>query len=398
MASKKTLNPQTIAALGAERLAELLVELGAADAAVARRIRLELAGAQSPEKVANEVRKRLATIAKSRSFVDWQNRKPLVSDLEAQRQAIVNKIAPADPAEALDLMWRFMALANSVFARSDDSSGTLIGIFHGACGDLGTIAHAAKPSPEELARRVFEALLGNDYGQYDNLIEVLASALGPTGLNELKGHFVTLSKTPRVRPKDKDRKVIGWGGRGAIYADDLGKRKEESAIRFALEQIADAQGDVDAFIAQQSEQAKAAPAIAVKIAERLLKAGRGQEAWSAINAVDEKRRGWISYEWEDMRLQVMEALGRTEEAQAFRWQCFERTLSASHLRAYLKRLPEFEDIEGRATRHRHRRSLVQDRPGHEKRQGLVHLLKLHGALVLSRRHPGADRRPSHRPR
>jgi Family of unknown function (DUF6880) len=36
---------------------------------------------------------------------------------------------------------------------------------------------------------------------------------------------------------------------------------------------------------------------------------------------------------------------RTEDAQAARYECFERSLSASHLRAYLKRLPDFEDIE-----------------------------------------------------
>ena len=42
---------------------------------------------------------------------------------------------------------------------------------------------------------------------------------------------------------------------------------------------------------------------------------------------------------------MMEALGLNVEAQAFRWQCFERTLSIAHLRNYLKRLPDFEDLE-----------------------------------------------------
>jgi hypothetical protein len=41
----------------------------------------------------------------------------------------------------------------------------------------------------------------------------------------------------------------------------------------------------------------------------------------------------------------MEALGRKDEAQAFRWQCFERTLNSAHLRAHLKRLPDFDDVE-----------------------------------------------------
>lgn len=42
---------------------------------------------------------------------------------------------------------------------------------------------------------------------------------------------------------------------------------------------------------------------------------------------------------------MLEALGRVEEAQAFRWACFERDLSVEHLRAFLKRLPDFDDIE-----------------------------------------------------
>jgi len=41
-------------------------------------------------------------------------------------------VAKSDPVEALDLLWRFLALGNSVFARCDDSSGTVIGIFHNA--------------------------------------------------------------------------------------------------------------------------------------------------------------------------------------------------------------------------------------------------------------------------
>ena len=139
--------------------------------------------------------------------------------------------------------------------------------------------------------------------------------------------------------------MIGWGGSGPLYADDISARHRASVVRLALEEIADAQGDVDAYIAQQSEKARTVPKIAADIAQRLLKAGRAKEAWSAINAVDESRTGWIHYEWEEVRIEVMEALGCVEEAQAFRWQCFERTLNSAHLRGYLKRLPDFEDVD-----------------------------------------------------
>ena len=70
MASKKTLNAKNLEALGTRRLAELLIEVSSGNAAVKRRIRLELAGAQSPGEVAREVRKRLTTIARSRRLVE----------------------------------------------------------------------------------------------------------------------------------------------------------------------------------------------------------------------------------------------------------------------------------------------------------------------------------------
>ncbi len=203
VASKTVLNTKNLEALGAQRLAELLVEVSTANAAVKRRLRLELAGAQSSEEVSKEVRKRLTAVARSRSFIDWQNRNSLIEDLEAQRRAIVNQVAKTDPTEAFELMWRFLAIANSVFERCDDSSGGVISVFHAACRELGEIAQAAKVTQKTLSERVFNALNENDYGQYDELISVLSPALGPTGLEELKKRFIELSKAPPEQPKGK---------------------------------------------------------------------------------------------------------------------------------------------------------------------------------------------------
>jgi hypothetical protein len=62
-ALEKALNRENLEALGAQRLAELLIELGTGNAAVKRRLRLELASTQSPGEVAKEIRKRLTTAA-----------------------------------------------------------------------------------------------------------------------------------------------------------------------------------------------------------------------------------------------------------------------------------------------------------------------------------------------
>jgi hypothetical protein len=56
MSSKKTLNAKNLEALGAARLAELLIEISSGNAAAKRRLRLELAGALSPPVVARDVR------------------------------------------------------------------------------------------------------------------------------------------------------------------------------------------------------------------------------------------------------------------------------------------------------------------------------------------------------
>ena len=136
--------------------------------------------ARRRERVAAEVRKRLAQIARGRSFADRRKVRALATDLETQRRAIVEQVAKVDAGEALDLMWLFMELAASVHDRSDDSNGEIGGVFGSACRDLDPLAEKAKPDPLALADRVFAALDDNGYGQYDALIATLAPVLGRT--------------------------------------------------------------------------------------------------------------------------------------------------------------------------------------------------------------------------
>jgi hypothetical protein len=225
----------------------------------------------------------------------------------------------------------------------------VIGVFHQACNDIGELAARANADPMALADQVFDALDANDYGQFDNLIRVLSPALGQTGLEHLKQHMVELATSPVKRPADEDRAPIGWSSSGPLFEDELAERSRASRTRLALMEIADALGDVDGFIAQYDDRARKVPKIAAEIAQRLLAAGRAEEAWQVIEGTDHDRARtswhWPDFSWEDARIEVLEALGRSEQAQSARWSCFERSLSSSHLRAYLKRLPDFEDIE-----------------------------------------------------
>lgn len=345
MASKTTLNAKNLETLGAERLAELLIEISTGSAVAKRRLRLELAGAQSPKEAGREVAKRLTSIARARSFVNWQNRKPLVTDLESQLRAIREQIAPSDPTEALALTWRFMQIATPLFERCDDSSGIVIGVFHDACALLGEIALAAGTPPEALADAALEALRDNGYGQYDGLIAILTPALGAEGLAHLKSRIEALAATPVPMPPKGEWEAVGYGSGGTTYAHQMEERSRQSLVRMALKDIADAMGDVDAFIAQYDPATRKVPKIAAEIAARLLAAGRAGDALGFLELAEFRDRAWVPEEWQAARLDVLEALGRSDEAQAFRLECYHRSLAADHLRAYLKRLADFDDVE-----------------------------------------------------
>ena len=345
MAPRKTLNAKNLEALGAPRLAELLMEISTGSAASKTRLRLELTGSQGSRELASLVRKRLASIARARTFINWRKVRALRKDLETQRTTIVDTLAHEDPSEAFELIWQFLALGDSIFTRSDDGSGALIESFRHAVIDAGAIASQARMKADVLADKVFAAMQNNDYGQYDGLVTSMAPALGTEGLDLLKALFVQWSSEPRETPAREDRQVIGWSINGALYADEMETRHRDLTVRIALQEIADALGDVDAYIAQQPRNTLTAPGVATEIANRLLAAGRATEALEVLEAAETPGPFGPVFGWQHSRAETLEALERMQEAQAFRWSCFERSLNDEHLRAFLRRLPDFDDME-----------------------------------------------------
>ncbi|OYW88959.1 MAG: hypothetical protein B7Z20_01305 [Sphingobium sp. 32-64-5] len=335
MASGKTLNVKNLADLGAERLSELLLELANGDAAAKRRLRLELASRNGGGDVAAEIRKRLSSIARSKSFVDWRKVGALARDLDMQRSAIMAHVAPARPADAFDLLWRLLELAPSIYELMDM-----------ALDDLGAAAKQAKLEPRKLADRVFDGVCANDYAQFDGLIDLMAEPLEREGLGLLKERFEELaSKTPAKANAD-NRRVIGISTRAPIFQDDYEARHYDRLVQSALTEIADALGDADGYAARFSDAERTNPAIAARIAERLLAADRADEAMAALTVAEaDYRKGGFWPDWRRVMIDVLDARGCVDEAQNERWAAFEQNLSAEYLRAFIKRLPDFDDGE-----------------------------------------------------
>jgi hypothetical protein len=325
--SKPKLEPKTIALtadslerLGAARLAQLVLELSAGSAVIKRRLRIELSG---PDGAARGIAKRLATIAKSKSYIDWRKVRVVHGELMDQRAAIMTLVAPSDPGAALELMWQFMGLATPLLHRTFDMNGSLVILFVETLPMLTELAIAAKPMPGVLAVQIRNCLLLGGSGTYEGLIILMAPMLGNEGLVRLRELFLAT-----------------LDNKAASGARDYHK----SLCHAALRDIADAQGDIDAFIATFALASRQTCAVSAQIGRRLLKAGRAGEALAYLDAsAADAAKGHPL--WESVRADTLEALGQKQEAQAFRLACFERSLNADFLRVYIKRLPDFDDEE-----------------------------------------------------
>ena len=341
--SKKTLNAANLQELGAERLADLLIEVSAGSAEIKRRLRLELSHNLGAGELARDVRKRLASIRRSKSYVSWRRRKALIKDLSTQADMIIDKIAPEAPSDGFDLLWEFIELAPSVYERVDDSRGDVGDVFRAAKGQFAQIAPQAGLNPQVLATRVWHAVEDNGYGEFDGIISLLAPTLGNEGLEHLKVLVLAHEDAPVEESEDHEalqflRDLRSTGG---SFAADQKAR----LIKHCLQEIAVAQGDTDAYVAQYSEGDLSRPAIAAEVAQLLLNEGKAGAALEVLQNADLGMRSMQDAVWDAAYVACLLALDRLNDAQNHRWTRFCETLNAEFLRDHLKVLPDFDDIE-----------------------------------------------------
>jgi hypothetical protein len=334
MVTSRKLTIENLTKLGARKLAELLIAEAAGNRRLKQTLNLATSTREGPVALGTILRKRLVTLSRSRSMLPYDRGRELIAELHELRTTIVETIATADSRLAFELLWKFLDLHPLILERVDDSSGRAGCVFRMACDDLGPIAQHAQIEPEALAVTVFEKVTDNGYGIYDGLVASLAAALGQKGRTALRR--LLLQRRQQYLTEDK-RAEIGSGR----YDFTL------SCLALALRDIAECEGDVDAFIDTYQGRDLTNPRFASEIALQLLRSGRGQEALSYLDRAtpSAENRHFGQTEWTDSRIAVLDALQRVGEAQNLRWGFFQSRLSPSHLRAYLDRLPDFDDIE-----------------------------------------------------
>ncbi|MDQ8029707.1 MAG: hypothetical protein REJ23_13355 [Brevundimonas sp.] len=320
---KKTLTAANLAFLGEARLAGLLMEVAGGDALWKRRLRMELASEVGAPDLALELDKRLTTLGDSRVRVSWRKRPELIRDLQSLRRMIVDRLAELDARLAFDRMVGWFDLYPGLTARVKDPKGELGLLFDGATGELAVLASALGPEgavpilSDALATRLSEwaSWIGRGVG---DLSPAVASAL-----------LVELTK---------------------------GKPRPTGRLALVVRKLAERSGDLDAWISAIPDDDRTRPEVGSVMAARLAAAGRAGEARAALDAsrpAAPPPSRWgrkpepapaPPEQWLEAEIAVLEAEGRTAEADDARWALFERTLSPDALRAIIARLPDFEDV------------------------------------------------------
>lgn len=317
MAGKKKITPENLKSLGIARLAELLAECCDNDTYLAKRVGVLLIAEEGGDKLSANIGKRISSIARSRALVDWKKTSAYITEIDNLRVTIISILAKTDKVKAIEHLWSFIALYPDLSRRIQDSHGNGIYTFKCAARDLGKLYVDIENRDEiTLAEKMLETLETNDSDIFLTLVKAMGEALGNKGRAHLKTALI----------KVQDDANNGW------------------MITLALKEIADADKDVDAYIAIINKHPDRITQEVAGVAQRLLAANRPQDALMWLDKPVDNRWG-NSNDRIDLTIAALEQLNRNSDAQTARLNWFKRTLSITHLRDYLKHLPDFDDVE-----------------------------------------------------
>jgi hypothetical protein len=250
---------QRLMALGEDTLAQILLDLATHSDDVEAMIQRLIA---TPDEAVAQLKKKLASLKRSRRFIDWREAGHFANELNNLLDDIEANIS--DPFTGIKLVSSFLETDSSVFERCDDSSGSIGGIFAEA-QDL--FVDYAKRCEDK--KKIMTLLLKlseiDDYGARADLITCVAECGIPEPLmrsmietfqqradtesgDYKKRHHLLLIEFLARQLKDaslfEDTRIAGWG-------KPLG-----TAALINVAQVYFEQGDIDTAASRLSQIAE----------------------------------------------------------------------------------------------------------------------------------------------
>ncbi len=289
---------QKLVAAGSEKLADILVFLYENNPELTKQLDTLFAALEdNPKKLVSIIKKEISSLKRTTRFIDYYESSSFAARLDALRLNIMNSLKEKAPKEALMAMNSFIDLHDKRLNLVDDSNGEISGVFRKACKDLAELYALQKTNIDEVVKYVFDKYSKDQWGVFDEIILNFKDVLGSAGLNKLRTRF--------EEEKNNHRKYV---------------------IQNALQDISDAQGDVDAYITACSVYGNPSAHDRIEISERLIKHWREEEALKWLSSIDlPKNHTW----WHNisiLKVQALDLRGDYDLAQQERIRLFEKTM------------------------------------------------------------------------
>src|SRR4051794_20648344 len=240
MARRATLTHEALLALGLDKLAKLVVDEASRNAGFKRIVNAALAGARGPDAVAAIVTRRLTALQKARGFIDWEKRKAFVADLRATLATITDELGAADSSLAAEQGLRFLATAERVFERVDDSSGQVQQVYWDAAEAIpALVRNHSDPEKARLPDRLMPLLHEDDQGLIESVLEGVVPLLPSAAIERLDGALAAAAQ--EIGPPKADERA--WERQGRL----------DRMIR-ARQALADQHADGGAFIPPETSR------------------------------------------------------------------------------------------------------------------------------------------------
>jgi hypothetical protein len=314
---------ESLAALGADQLAALLVELAQSNPDVARRItRLTSSESQNVRRFKSALsalkrRKRFVSYAESSTYA--KRLRDILSDLEAPT---------TDPATGAALVAEFIRCDSAALDACDDSNGSIGGVFRIDATEIFVRFAAQSPDKNVIADLLLDLIRQDDYGVRYRLLESASQFLPKEKLRQLADQLWMAGVSARASEDTHDpesaRSFLRPGNREFRLVDELARQLNDPD----LFERASRESDPPLGVAARTE-----------IAQVWLSAGKPRTALEWIESIDPSQTFWAR-ERDDVLRAIHEKLGNRDEVERLAWKRFREGRSAAGLEELLRVIGE----------------------------------------------------------
>lgn len=161
--------------------------------------------ANDPVALSKILGKRIALLRRGRRFIDYRASFDFARELEAALADIESGLLERSPEHAFDLVDRFLATAESVLNRVDDSGGAVGEVYRQAVLLWLTAAKGWRDANVDWLERIYQLYQQNDYGVLDPLLPNAHLLLTPDQLKQLAWRYENELRKSLKNPEQEGR-------------------------------------------------------------------------------------------------------------------------------------------------------------------------------------------------